>query len=199
MTRISNINRIIVGFIFSLACIGAPYNDALAAKGGGGKGGGNAGGGGDPEPVYTAAGDLINAASIDSTNLSFDEIIFRPSANFTFDLSGFTVAGPPGSYCPGFDSDTTGTLVLSPGDSAVQDSAELRFGFQGDLSDNGNTVQHFLIMQGSKDGDWPPTGVTTMTFSSWELSAENKKSQRSDCEGEGDGLSVIIGIALAAP
>lgn len=199
MKRISNINRIIISFMFSVACLGAPYSDALAAKGGGGKGGGNAGGGGDPEPVYTAAGDLINAVSIDSTNLSFDEIIFRPSANFTFDLSGFTVVGPPGSYCPGFDSDTTGTLVLSPGDSAAQDSAELRFGFQGDLSDNGNTVQHFLIMQGSMDGDWPPTGVTTLTFYSWELAAENKKAQRSDCEGDGNGLNVIIGIAPAAP
>jgi hypothetical protein len=54
-------------------------------------------------------------------------------------------------------------------------------------------------MRGTMSGDWPPTDVTTMTFTSWELFAENRKSQRSDCEGDGDGLAVIIGIAPKDP
>ena len=205
MTHNRTFTTIIACSFFALAYAGTAVSSALAKDGqgrnGGGNGGGNAGGGkgGDPEAVYTAAGDLINADSIDSTNLNFDEIIFRPSADFTFDLSGFGVADPGGGYCPGFDSETTGTLVLAPGDSAIPDSAELRFGFQGQLSDNGKIVQHFLVMQGTLSGDWPPTDVTTLTFSSWELFAENRKSRRSDCQGEGDGLQVIIGISPATP
>lgn len=202
-------NSVITGvlFIFAAALVISP--GAMAAKGG--KGGGNAGGGnsGEPEPVYRAAGDLIDVPAvgyIDSTNLSFDDIIFRPSAGFTMDLGGFSVLDPGGGSCTGFSSTTTGTLVLAPGDVAATGSpAELRFGFQGQLSSNGvktgKTVQHYLIMQGTMDGSWPPLSSpeTYLTFTSWSISAENKNSQKSDCEGDGDITTdpVLIGIWLS--
>jgi hypothetical protein len=182
----------LIGLVLALT----PAAEVFAKKGNGNAGSGN---GGDPEPVYTAAGDLINAESIDSTNLNFEDIIFRPSANFTFDLSGFAVSDPGGGSCPGFSADTVGTLVLGPGDSSVENSAELRFSFQGQLADDGKFDGHYLTMQGKRQGAWPPTGVTTLTFTSWDLSASNKKSQREDCEGAGDGVAVIIGIAPASP
>ena len=143
----------------TLLMAGISIAGSAFAKSGGGKGGGNAGGGngGADEIVYSAAGDLVNepAVYIDSTNLNFDEIIFRPSAGFSLDLSGFDVSGPDAPYtaenpdpCSNFSSATTGTLVLGPGDSAATGSAELRFGFQGLLSDGSNTVQHYLVMHG---------------------------------------------------
>jgi hypothetical protein len=179
--------------------------DALAGKGG--NGGGNAGGGngGDPEPVYSAYGPLLDvpdAGFINSTNLNFDEIIFRPGADFTVDLSGFSVSDPGGGSCSNFSNTTTGTLVLAPGDAAAPESAELRFGFQGQLSDGGKTVQHYLVMQGGMSGAWPPASfpdTTELTFTSWSISAENKKSQKNDCEGSGIGALVLMDIWLATP
>lgn len=176
-----SINKTILSAFIAMACASVPISDALAKKGGGG--GGNAGGGngGDPEPVYTAAGDLIDLAAIDSTNLSFDDIIFRPSAGFQLDLGGFNL-----DNCSNFGW-TTGTLVLTSGDSAAPEgSAELRFGFQGSLT-NGKSAQYFLIMNGVMDTAWPPTAATTtMGFDGWEIAAENRKDQRNDCEGAGD-------------
>lgn len=163
-----------------------------------GKGGGNAGGGngGEPEPVYSAAGDLIKepaAGYIDSTNLNFDEVIFRPSADFTFDLSGFDVNGPTGP-CTNFSDTTSGTLVLAPGDSANPGSAELRFGFQGLLSDGSKTVQHYLVMNGTLSGNWPPSGtdITEFSFTDWSIAAERKSAWSKDCDGDGDGVLVLI-------
>ena len=89
------INKTLLVFLMSIACAGLATTDALAKKGGKG-GNAGSGDGGEPEPVYSAAGDLINepvAGYIDSTNLSFDSIIYRPSANFTFDLSGTSQSG----------------------------------------------------------------------------------------------------------
>lgn len=184
----------------TLLMAGISIAGSAFAKSGGGKGGGNAGGGngGADEIVYSAAGDLVNepaAGYIDSTNLNFDDIIFRPSAGFTFDLSGFDVNGPDGP-CTNFSATTTGTLVLGPGDSAAPGSAELRFGFQGLLSDGSNTVQHYLVMHGVMSGAWPPVGsdVTMLEFTDWSIEAENKKSQRNDCAGDGDEVLVQIDI-----
>lgn len=181
-----------------IAVILAPTSGLLAKKSGGG-GNAGSGNGGDPEPVYTASGDLIEASEIDSTNLNFDDIIFRPGAGFTLNLSAFGPLSDPDSNgeCPwSYSANTTGTLVLGPGDSASDNSARLRFGFQGQLSNNGETVQYYFNMQGSMTGDWPPTDVTTLEFSSWDISAENRKSQKSDCQGDGVlSESVIIGVA----
>ena len=181
-----------------LACVSIA--GSAFAKPGNGNGGGNGGGGngGEDEIVYSAAGDLINepaAGYIDSTNLNFADIIFRPDAGFTLDLNGFDVNGPDGP-CANFSATTTGSLVLGPGDSAAPESAELRFGFQGLLSDGSNTVQHYLVMHGTMSGDWPPTGsdTTEFTFTDWSIEAENKKSQRSDCAGDGDGVAVLIDL-----
>lgn len=199
MTRISTQENILVNTFLALVLALSCSTGAFAAKGGGGKGGGNAGSGdgGGETPVYTADGDLLSNA-VDSTNLSFDDIIFRPSAGFTFDLSGFTPVSGPNGTCAPYSNVQTGTLVLTTGDSASPGSAELRFGFQEQLT-NGKTVQHYLIMQGTMDGNWPPTGTTLMTFTSWEIAAENKNAQRDDCDGAGDGMSVLFGIGPATP
>lgn len=182
--------------------LGLAVNGTAFAKKGGGNGGGNAGGGngGEDEAVYSAAGNLINlpaAGYIDSTNLNFGDIIFRPSAGFTFDLSGFDVSLDPDDPldpCDNFSDTTTGTLVLAAGDSANPGSAQLRLGFQGLLSDGSKTVQHYLVMNGTMSGDWPPSGsdTTELTFTDWSIAAENKKSQRNDCAGDGDGITVLI-------
>jgi hypothetical protein len=152
--------------------------NALAAKGGKG-GNAGSGNGGDDEPQYSANGHLgINAIS---TNLSFANIIFRGTP---VDLEEFVVSDPDkNGTCPGFDL-TTGTLVLGPRDDAIPGSATFKFGFQGDLSNNGKTVQYFLEMDGTMTPDvWPPTGTTTLSFNNWSIYAENKKSRQSDCEG----------------
>jgi hypothetical protein len=136
---------------------------------------------------------------IDSTNLSFDDIIFRPSAGFTFNLNGFDVSGPE-SPCEdlsnsgqptNFSDSMTGTLVLAPGDSAKPYSAELRFGFQGMLSDGSKTAQHYLVMNGTMNTDWPPTETnelmaTRLEFTDWSIEAEKKNAQNNDCDGFGD-------------
>jgi hypothetical protein len=188
--------------VFAITCASAPSIAVAGKGGGGGKGGGNAGSGdgGEETPVYTAAGDLISNP-IDSTNLNFDEIIFRPDAGFTFNLSGFPVSDPNnGGACLPFSAAQTGTLVLAPADSASSWTAELRFGFQGQLSDGGNSVQHFLVMHGHMSGAWMPTGTTTLELYEWSIAAENKKSQRSDCEGSGNLTApVIIGVGPASP
>ncbi len=200
-------SRVLISTIITMALLlaGLSIAGGAFAKPGGGKGGGNAGGGngGEDEPVYSAAGYLINepfAGFIDSTNLSFDDIIFRPSASFTLDLSGFDVDGP-NAPCINFSDTTTGTLVLSPGDSANPGSAELRFGFQGLLSDGSTTAQHYLRMNGTMNGDWPPSSIhtTELEFTDWSIAAENKNSQRKDCAGDGTGLSVLIDIWVASP
>jgi hypothetical protein len=195
MAQSSELQRHLLTGLIALAIAGLPAADALAAKGG--KGGGNAGGGngGDPEPVYTADGALINGGPIDSTNISFNDIIFRPSAGFTFDLAVFDL-----SNCENFSAATTGTLVLTPGDSAAEEgAAELRFGFQGLLT-NEKTAQYYLTMSGVMDPiSWPPTtATTTMAFDYWEIAAENKKNQRSDCEGFG-GTDVEFTIYRSSP
>jgi hypothetical protein len=214
MIRNSGLNRVLIGIFVAAALAAAPAGSALAKKDKGG-GGGNAGGGnsGEPEPVYSATDDFEDGSGnpleglidepapgvIDSTNLSFDDIIFRPEANFTFDLSGFPVSDPDsGGSCVNFGKET-GTLVLTSGDSAAPGSAELRFGFQGQLSGGGKTVQHFLVMSGAMVGDWPPTSNgTELTFTNWALAAENKRSQKSDCEGDG-ALEYVVDVWLSSP
>ena len=183
----------------TLLLAGISFAGSALAKGGG-KGGGNAGSGngGADEIIYSAAGDLINepvAGYIDSTNLNFEDIIFRGSAGFTMDLNGFDVNGPNGA-CTNFSATTTGTLVLGPGDSASPGSAKLRFGFQGLLSDGSKTVQHYLVMNGTMSGDWPPAGAATteLTFTDWSIEAENNRAKQSDCAGDGDEVSVLIDI-----
>ena len=179
--------------ILALATVFAIVPNALAKKGG------NAGGGnsGDPEPQYMAIGSLgINAIS---TNLSFESIIFRATQ---VALSGFTVFDPDnGGTCTGF-GETTGTLVLEPRDDTIPDSASLRFGFQGKLSGSGSgkSVQYFLEMDGDNDsGDWPPVNadITTLSFSNWSIYAENRKSQKSDCAGEGTFAAneMMVGVS----
>lgn len=200
MNRISQ-NRIsgrIQLFVLSMSIAMVP--NALAAKGG--KGGGNAGGGngGEEEQQYTASGDLqIDAIS---TNLSFANIIFRGTQ---VDLGEFAVSDPDnGGSCPGFGL-TTGTLVFGPRDDAIPDSATLRFGFQGALSNDGKSTQYFVDMDGEiLAGDWPPSGATptTLSFYNWSISAESKKSQRSDCEGDGSfaaGNEVLVDVATYNP
>jgi hypothetical protein len=182
--------------VLALAISIAIVPNALAKKGGN-AGGGN---GGDPEPQYYTVGDL--AIDAVSTNLSFEDIIFRATQ---VDLSEFAVSDPNnGGSCPGFDL-TTGTLVLAPRDSAVPGSATLRFGFQGHLSGGGKFTQYFLELDGEiTDGDWPPvdSDVTSMRYSTWSISAENRKSRKSDCEGDGDfaaGNEVLVAITPYTP
>ena len=45
-------------------------------------------------------------------------------------------------------------------------------------------------------GDWPPSGsdTTELTLTDWSIAAENKKSQKSDCAGDGDGVDIMIDI-----
>lgn len=201
MTHRSFINKILLAVFVSLVCASAPLADALAGNGGG-KGQPGNGNGAEPEPLYRAnevevVGEgLINGDPIDSTNLHLDKITFRPSAGFTVNLSGFPVEDPDSSGdCPGFGAETTGTMTLTTGDLGPPD-AELRFGFQGQLSNDGDTVQYYLVMRGTMVGNWLPTTITELTFDSWEIFAENKKSQRSDCEGGDDfGESVMIDIS----
>ena len=112
------------------------------------------------EPQYSANGHLgINAIS---TNLSFANIIFRGTP---VDLEEFVVSDPDkNGTCPGFDL-TTGTLVLGPRDDAIPGSATFKFGFQGDLSNNGKTVQYFLEMDGTMTGENPvPALIVTLSM-----------------------------------
>jgi len=169
--------------------------NALAAKGG--KGGGNAGGGngGEDEQQYSASGDLgIDATS---TNLSFANIIFRGTQ---VDLGEFVVSDPDkNGSCPGFDL-TTGTLVFGPRDDAIPGSATLRFGFKGNLSNDGKSVQYFLVMDGDMAPDvWLPTGTTTLSFYNWSIYAENKKSRQSDCEGAGNFTAIDEVVVDVSP
>jgi hypothetical protein len=206
--------------VLLLTLLMAASASAMPGNGnGGGGGGGNAGGGSkDPDPKYLAEWDLLildvdqagEVIPAESTSLNFDDIIFRDTE---VDLNGFGVSDPenPNNICSGFGQ-TPGTLVLGPSNE-VADLAKLTFWFKGQLSsddgNNGKVVQYLLSMEegsmSTEDEDenplaeveWPPSGtnVTFLTYSSWKISAENKKSQRSDCQG-GTDLDVIIGVTL---
>lgn len=150
-------------------------------------GGGSSGG--DQDPIFTAAGvDLSSVppallfSDVDSHSLDpGDVIVYR---NVTMDLTGFdNLAGCNHGV-------RTGTLSTKPKSNEDPHIAVVRFGFSSFL-ESGKEAHHILIMEGSfgDQYNWPPSlgnPATLHNFIYWDLAAEQKKSQRSDCSGNSD-------------
>jgi hypothetical protein len=141
------------------------------------------GGGGQEDPTFTASSGNPYIPAVDSYSLDGDDkIVFRHAG---MDLSGFVTSWPDGSACDHMFR--TGTFTVQP-KSRAPDIAVLSYSFLSEL-DSGASTMHYLVLEGVFDDpeNWPPSdsdSVTTLTFESYELNAENKKARRSDCAGE---------------
>lgn len=151
-------------------------------------------GGGDQDPVFTAESLNPDIPPVDSYSLDPGGVIVYREA--TVDLSQFWGTNSDSSICN--HGVRTGTLSTRPKSSQDPDIAVVRFGFRSEL-DNGKEAHHVFVMEGVFDEplNYPPSEAdpeTTLTLEYWELHAEQKKAQRSDCAGESGSIPDLDGL-----
>jgi len=147
-------------------------------------------GGGQEDPVFTADSLDPDIPPVNSFSLDGEDIIvFR---NAQVDFTQFEGAWA-GSGAPCNHGIRIGTFSLKPKSSQNPEVAVMTSYFQSELEETDDTTMHFFTLEGVFDdpSNWPPSAgnPTSMTFSYWELYAENKKARRADCAGESPSVS----------
>ncbi len=169
--------------IAAMAMVAAAATFTAHAAKGGHKGGGSGPGPNDPVFTLESTDPYIPAVDSHSVDPGGQVVFYGP-----MDLSEFPGRWSNSTACnEGFKD---GIIVIAPKSSKNPLTAELTFWFNGNL-DTGDSVTYMFTMEGQFDepGNWPPTAadpVTTATFNSWDLQAENKKARRSDCAATSD-------------